>query len=54
MKTDIRTGRKTVLLGKDKLHRPGSEQAMPVADFAFTADSANCPDFYKYGPRLAV
>ncbi|WP_460912344.1 S9 family peptidase [Spirosoma areae] len=39
--TDIRTGRKTVLLAKDNLHRPGSDQVMPVTDFAFTPDSAS-------------
>ncbi len=41
VQTDIRTGRKTILLGKDKLHRPGSDQLMAVTDFAFTPDSAN-------------
>ncbi|SOD97296.1 dipeptidyl-peptidase-4 [Spirosoma fluviale] len=41
VKTDIKTGHKAVLLGKDKLRRPGSDQPMPVADFAFTPDSAS-------------
>lgn len=41
VKTDIRTGRKTVLVAKEKLRWPGSEQPMPVTDFAFTPDSAN-------------
>ena len=40
VKTDIRTSRKTTLLSKEQLRRPGSDQPMPVADFAFTADSA--------------
>ncbi len=41
VRTDIRTGRKTVLLAKDKLHRPGSDQVMSVTDFSFTPDSSN-------------
>ena len=38
---DIRSGRKTVLVPKEKLYRPGTQQAMPVTDFAFTPDSAH-------------
>jgi len=41
VKTDVRTGRKTTLLPKEKLRRPGTEQAMTVTDFAFTPDSAS-------------
>ncbi|WP_420149215.1 S9 family peptidase [Spirosoma sp.] len=41
VRTDIRSGTKTILLSKDKLHVPGSDQVMPVTDFAFTPDSAN-------------
>ncbi|UFH57396.1 S9 family peptidase [Spirosoma sp. KNUC1025] len=41
VRTDIRTGRKTVLLPSDKLHYPGSSQIMAVTDFAFTPDSTN-------------
>ena len=41
VQTNIRTGQKTILVAKEKLHRPGSEQVMPVIDFAFTPDSAN-------------
>ena len=41
IRTDVRTGRKTVLLSKDKLRQPGSAQALTVTDFAFTPDSAN-------------
>ena len=40
-KSDIRTGRKTVLLAKEKLYRPGTQQPMPVTDFAFSPDSAH-------------
>ncbi|MDB5241089.1 MAG: peptidase dipeptidylpeptidase protein, partial [Spirosoma sp.] len=39
--TDVRTGRKTILLSKEKLRRPGTEQAMAVTDFAFTPDSSS-------------
>jgi dipeptidyl-peptidase-4 len=39
VKTDIRTGQKTTLLGTDKLRRFGSS-GMPVVDFAFTPDSS--------------
>ena len=41
IRTDVRTGLKTVLLSKDKLRQPGSAQALTVTDFAFTPDSAN-------------
>ncbi|MFD2933203.1 S9 family peptidase [Spirosoma flavum] len=41
VKTDIRTGRKTILVAKNKLPRPIGEQVTPIADFAFTPDSAN-------------
>ncbi|WP_461131542.1 S9 family peptidase [Spirosoma aerophilum] len=57
VKTDIRSGRKTVLLGKDKLQRPGSSQPMPVADFTFTPDSAtvliftNTARVWRYNTR---
>jgi dipeptidyl-peptidase-4 len=57
VKTDIRTGRKTVLLGKDKLLRPGSSQPMAVADFTFTPDSAtvliftNTARVWRYNTR---
>lgn len=40
VQTDIRTGRKTTLVAKDKLRRFGT-QGMPIVDFAFTPDSAN-------------
>lgn len=38
---DIRTGRKTTLLPKEKLRQPGGSLPMPVTDFAFTPDSAS-------------
>lgn len=41
VQTDIRTGRKTVLLAQDKLRQPGTNQRLPVSDFAFTPDSAH-------------
>ncbi|GAB4013832.1 S9 family peptidase [Spirosoma migulaei] len=41
VKTDIRTGQKTVLLAQEKLRQPGSTQRMTISDFAFTPDSAN-------------
>lgn len=41
VRTDIRSGQKTVLLPAEKLHLPGTDRVMPVIDFAFTPDSSN-------------
>ena len=41
VQTDIRTGARTTLLTKAKLHQPESGQVMSVTDFSFTPDSAN-------------
>ncbi|WP_461109712.1 S9 family peptidase [Spirosoma koreense] len=40
-RTDIRTGTRTVVFSSDKLRQPGMNQALSVADFSFTPDSAH-------------
>ena len=55
--THVRTGRKTTLIAKEKLHRPGSAQVMSVTDFAFTPDSTrvliftNTARVWRYNTR---
>lgn len=57
VQTDIRSGRKTTLVPADKLRKPGTEQAMPVTDFAFSADSntvllfTNTAKVWRYNTR---
>lgn len=54
---DIRTGQKTIVLPADKLNKPGTQQSMPVTDFAFTPDSAqvlvftNTARVWRYNTR---
>ena len=54
---DIRSGRKSVILPKEKLNKPGTQQSMPVTDFAFTPDSAqvliftNTARVWRYNTR---
>ncbi len=54
---DIRSGRKNVILPKEKLTKPGTQQSMPVTDFAFTPDSAqvliftNTARVWRYNTR---
>ena len=54
---DIRTGQKTIVLPADKLTKPGTQQPMPVTDFAFTPDSAqaliftNTARVWRYNTR---
>ena len=54
---DIRTGQKTIVLPASKLNKPGTQQSMPVTDFAFTADSAqvliftNTARVWRYNTR---
>jgi dipeptidyl-peptidase-4 len=53
----IRTGQKTIVLPADKLNKPGTQQSMPVTDFAFTPDSAqvliftNTARVWRYNTR---
>ncbi|WP_408641395.1 hypothetical protein [Spirosoma telluris] len=60
VQTDIRTGRKTVLLAQDKLRQPGTNQRLPVSDFAFTPDSAhvliftNTARVWRYNTRATI
>lgn len=57
VKTNIRTGQKTVLLPADKLVNPANRQAFAVVDFAFTPDSAgiliftNTARVWRYNTR---
>jgi dipeptidyl-peptidase-4 len=57
VKTDVRTGRKTTLVPKEKLRRHGTERAMTVTDFAFTPDSnsvlvfTNTARVWRYNTR---
>ena len=54
---DIRTGQKTIVLPADKLNKPGTQQPMPVTDFAFTPDSSqaliftNTARVWRYNTR---
>ncbi|GAB3957058.1 S9 family peptidase [Spirosoma harenae] len=54
---DIRTGCKTVLLSKEKLHLPGSNQPMAIAAFTFSSDSSkaliftNTARVWRYNTR---
>jgi dipeptidyl-peptidase-4 len=54
---DIRTGQKTIVLPADKLNKPGTQQSMPVTDFAFTPDSTqvliftNTARVWRYNTR---
>ncbi|MBD2700890.1 S9 family peptidase [Spirosoma sp. BT702] len=41
VQTDVQTKRKTMLLPKSKLQSSGTSQPLTIADFAFSADSAN-------------
>ncbi|WP_435531831.1 DPP IV N-terminal domain-containing protein [Spirosoma liriopis] len=55
--TDIRTGRKTTLLTKDKFQVPVSNRQLDVVDFAFTPDSSqlliftNTARVWRYNTR---
>ncbi|WP_338877225.1 S9 family peptidase [Spirosoma sp. SC4-14] len=57
VKTDIRSGRKTTLLTKDKFRKPGSDQPLAVTDFVFTPDSSkvliftNTARVWRYNTR---
>lgn len=57
VRTDIRSGRKTTLLTKDKLRLSGSNQPLSVTDFTFTPDSSqvlvftNTARVWRYNTR---
>uniref|UniRef100_UPI003743F777 S9 family peptidase n=1 Tax=Spirosoma agri TaxID=1987381 RepID=UPI003743F777 len=57
VRTDIRTGRKTPLITKDKFRRPGSDQPLVITDFTFTPDSTqlllftNTARVWRYNTR---
>lgn len=57
VKTDIRSGRKTALIAKEKFQKSGSSQPLTITDFAFTPDSSqvliftNTARVWRYNTR---
>lgn len=57
VKTDIRSGRKAALIGKEKFQKTGSSQPLTITDFAFTPDSSqvliftNTARVWRYNTR---